>query len=895
MKQTASIAALHILLLGCLLCNCSGDGATNSPPYHGGDKDTSDGDLPDPDGDEAIDGDKSPDGDGMSDGDKPPDGDEPVDGDGEPDGDDPTDGDISDGDEDDGEGEADSEEEQMPGRCADYLTPRPLPADGAVNCDFWRADLNYELCEDGPDHCEIYSTGYGHGCEASCAAAGMECMIAYQQGETPCSKVEMTACGESTNNDLCWCVPPFEIPRAYCNSGAVAMFDPYHYRAMSPFPSNFYTRVDEESFTCIRPHFPIERVPPFEADFTFLPNTKWQLEELDGFGTSAKIAFEFNTKLANGLLDPVAPGRIEPEDTTQADAPVLLINIDPKAGRKYGQAHPVLVTYFPEAGSNRSLLLLHPATPLLPGSKYAAIVTNRLQSDDGRCLGPHLNTARLLEGQGFGPGFERIQGEIEPLFDLLARESFQITKQNTVGLTIFSTMDPKRDMLHMAKETLEMLDMNPPTIIEDSLEWIPHYGGQLAWEILGRFESITYRDPATGYINIGADGLPEPVGSHEIQFRLLLPETPGPDQGGEPYKAFVYHHGLGGSNDEGGGVAERLAGDAGGTPRGWATGYISTIHHGERCTINPVCGNDCTPCGNDLLADGLGILHFFAMGDDLELVNVARIAANFRQDYVDWLVFIRLMTHPDGLDVLPPGGDRGPGPDGTPDILDDKVGYTGLSLGGVMGGGIIALSPDIEIAFNNVGGGGVLDIILSGALFGAPIGIISQVVFALEGSPSYELNRWFPFLQTIMDPGDPLNFAEGMFDKPFTELGGEAKPVVFQMVFLDTTVPPITNESLGRAADTVQIGDPYSRVPALPGVLDFPVAGNRSGGITTGYNQFYHNCQADGSNDGIFLHGDMINKPVAVRQWRHFFESFYQTGIAEIVDPYAAPYDCRGF
>lgn len=785
--------------------------------------------------------------------------------------------------------------EPQPTRCELRRPGAPVPLEGPVDCTPIGADPRLELCDSAEDHCLAVALGVV-GCRTTCAAAGLECLIAYTPGESSCQIGPMKPCEDVADNDLCWCAPAgasFEIPIDYCRSGRHVVFDPYGHRVMSPFPSDLYTRDDPDSATCLTPFFPPDRVPADEANFSFLPILRGQLERLDGFGTSAKIAFEFNTRLQTNANVEGAVTAITPESTTAINTPILLVDIDPDSPDR-GRPRAFIPAYYDDAKTGTGLLLLHPTVPLRPATRYAAIVTRRLATRDTGCLGPSPWTARLLEGRAHGPGFDRISGQVAQLILDLPRWGYRIERKDIAGLTVFTTMDPRREMIEVARQVLEATTADPPRIVPGSLTWEPSTKPGLRWNVDGEFESITYRDWATGVFQRDEDGRPKAIGKHRVKFRLRLPDFPGPDEGGEPYRIFAYHHGLGGSIDEGGGVAERLGGAYGGTPRGWAVGYISTIHHGERCTRDPFCvPPECVSCGDGTVADGIAIQHFFGLDVQKNFLNVEHIRDNFRQDYVDWLVFLSLLTNPEGLDVLPAGE-----PDGIPDIVDDKVGYTCLSLGGVMGGGIIALSPDIEIAFDNVGGGGVLDIILKGLLFGSIVNSMGQAVFAFSpDSPTWELDRWFPLLQTVMDPGDPVNFAQGMFQAPFLELGNRPKPVLFQMVNNDTTVPPITNESLGRAAGTVQVGDPYTRVPLMPFGGQLPLKANGPGGITHGYNQFSHNCQEDGSGGGLFdarfLHGDMVNKPVAVRQWRHFFETFYASGTAEIINPYAPPFDCR--
>ena len=783
--------------------------------------------------------------------------------------------------------------------CLAKITTPMVPPDGPVSCEGIEADEDFLLCDDDVDHCAGIATG-GRGCEEYCAAAGLSCAVAYQANLNTCGHGPITSCDTVAANVYCWCAPltdPFEEHPELCNEGSQVIFDPYTYRSLTPFPSNLYSRVDSTSATCIRPWFPTDRVPADEANFSFQPASKAALEELDGYGTTAKIGFEVSKHLENGVLDFDAIMYISAEDTTKPDAPVLLIDIDPDSP-EYGLPRPVLLTYYDDTRSDRGLLLLYPTRPLRAGTTYAAIVTGELETKDLSCLGPSTWLARLLTGTAFGPGFDRLQHEIEPLFALLAERGFEIEVPDVAGLTIFTTMDPRREMLMIAEEILAAAEAEPPEIVPGSLTWKEEAMPEIAWEVEGRFVSTTYRDWATGHFIKDETGRPMPLGTHEVEFRLHIPRTPGPVDGGEPYKIFAYHHGLGGDKYEGGGIGERLAGQDGGTPRGWATAYMSTIHHGERCFLDPTCvPPGCEACGDTFISvgelpAGIGIFHFFGIELDQSIVDITKTRDNFRQDYIDWLIFLKLLTNPAGLDVLPANA-----PDGVPDILDDKAGYTCLSLGGVMGGGIIALSPDVEIAFDQVGGGGVLDIILKGALFGSIVNTLAQTLFAGDGSaPSYELDRWFPLLQTLMDPGDPLNYAEGMFEEPFSSLGNEPKPVLFMMVENDLIVGNLANESLGRAAGAPQVGDPYHVVVGMEQGGGFPVAGNGPGGVTIGYNQFSHNCQEGDATQFAqvpFNHGDGLNKPVSVRQWRHFFESFYETGVAEIIDPYAPPLDCR--
>lgn len=85
----------------------------------------------------------------------------------------------------------------------------------SARCDGIRQNTNYELCGETSTTCAGVFTD-GSGCEAFCAAAGMDCVAKYG-GEPGCQKEAdyVLTCGEATGHDSDWCEcegPPLDSP-----------------------------------------------------------------------------------------------------------------------------------------------------------------------------------------------------------------------------------------------------------------------------------------------------------------------------------------------------------------------------------------------------------------------------------------------------------------------------------------------------------------------------------------------------------------------------------------------------------------------------------------------------------------------------------------------------------
>jgi hypothetical protein len=224
-------------------------------------------------------------------------------------------------------------------------------------------------------------------------------------------------------------------------------------------------------------------------------------------------------------------------------------------------------------------------------------------------------------------------------------------------------------------------------------------------------------------------------------------------------------------------------------------------------------------------------------------------------------------------DFLPPGA-----PDGLPEIEASPLYLTGHSLGASIGAAVAALSPRVAIANLCAGGGGVLNILLRGQVFN-----LFVIALKPEGTTDADLHRFFPLLQTLIERGDPANYARLVAREPLTGLGCAATHVLFQEVEGDTYVPNITNELLSRGLGLAHVRPVEHEVFGLP-QLDEPMAMNHANGVTAGFFQFA--WQNGGAEPAIHTH--IFADEVAQAQWIHFFSTYRASGHPEVIDPYRA-------
>lgn len=165
---------------------------------------------------------------------------------------------------------------------------------------------------------------------------------------------------------------------------------------------------------------------------------------------------------------------------------------------------------------------------------------------------------------------------------------------------------------------------------------------------------------------------------------------------------------------------------------------VSFLVTGERTFDLDLQSNTTGAPGPDGVIDGSG--SWF-----INLPSVLTSRDNLRQAEADLISLSKSVV---GLDL-----DH----DGTPDTDGAKIRFVGLSLGSIVAIPFLASSTDVGAATVAVPGGGVGKVLDASVAFGPRIaaGLAAQGV--QKGSDDYD--TFVRFAQTVVDDGDPLNYA----------------------------------------------------------------------------------------------------------------------------------------
>jgi len=241
---------------------------------------------------------------------------------------------------------------------------------------------------------------------------------------------------------------------------------------------------------------------------------------------------------------------------------------------------------------------------------------------------------------------------------------------------------------------------------------------EIAAVVVGLLPSREFRGPDGQLDYARLDGTAKPPVA-PLDFVLALPSAGAP-----PYPVVVFQHGFGGSNGQ---VLTRVGPAL--AAHGLAVIGINAASHGRRGS--PI----------DLLT-----------GSAFQLRDI------FRQTNADQMALVRMIQH--GVDV---------DGDGESDLDASRVGYLGISLGGLAGGPLIAHEPAIGAAVLNVMSGRTS---LNGLNAGTrPIftTFLAEHVGLPIDSPAFEayLAQSVALGQHAADAADSLNAARRWTRRPF--------------------------------------------------------------------------------------------------------------------------------
>lgn len=690
-------------------------------------------------------------------------------------------------------------------------------------------------------------------------------------------------------------LPDAGIPPAGVQPRFEPAADPMDFGAI-PFPDDLY--LDEDG------RIALGRLPSEDEAFEgFADTLRETLRDLDGFSATAPIFFYFPPDSLDASSLPDAPTA-----STREDSSVFVLDADTGSPTAFTRV-PVRVSWNPELGQ----LALRPyeGHPLVPGRRYAAVVTTRVRDTSGEPIGP-AEAFGAIRDAPMRPG-DPVQAEAydhyTPVLSSLASNG--IPRETIAALAVFTVQTVAPDL---ADARALVWDAEPQTVILDDaisggealdmLLGIPMTdaigldvpGGvvhrRIGWLIQGRFESPWLISDAAGVhgrFRRDDAGALISTRAEQVPFTLTLPASAA-----GPVPVVVFQHGLGSERSSMLAVADVLA------RSGYAVLAIDIPFHGMRASVSdpdvrhnygggdgPDGFGDVT--GQQIYLDYLGVVDTDGALDAFH-PNYVRDA--LRQSVVDLMGAVRVIREGDwsalrslpGLESL--------------DFADEPLAFIGVSLGGIVGTVLVATEPEIGAAVLNVTGGDLTRLTERSPTFG-PL-FLPILLPRLGVDPAAIDPRVYPasfhpevaIYQTLLDRGDSMAFA------PI--LATQNRHLLLQMAVDDEVVPNSATEALARAC-----GAPI--VDAEPSFTDLalaeaPLSENverdalrLTRGLYT-YEPATHGLLSHRDGEQRWVHPPLppfesrepspVSNPIdgAVGQAVHFLDS-WRSGSAEIIVP----------
>ncbi len=479
---------------------------------------------------------------------------------------------------------------------------------------------------------------------------------------------------------------------------------------------------------------------------------------------------------------------------------------------------PFEVTYAEDGAT----AIIQPMRPMRPGARHGFVITAEHKAVDGDCVAPSPALQGLLTGETEDARLQRVMPGYARLLEVAGIDPGAVS-----AATVFTT-HREHDVYAAINADIQARDYawDAPVECEVTERWRRCEGTFTAWD---------YRDDL-------AISTPTPKAPWTLNVSLWLPLDP---EG--PVATLFVGHGLGSGRSQAGQLADLWTED------GYAIVAMDAMRHEDHPTS---VGGD----GSDTALSFLG-LNLTGLN-----ANGRQLTGNFNQTVLDRLQGLRLIRQNPDVDA-----------DGVVDLDVDRIGYYGVSLGGLLGPGLATLDPELDMAVWQVPGGLLSKFITASGDLESFMPILANLVGGED-----RFARLIPLLQAAIDSADPATWAPSIL----TERIGGGGPIDLLVACStgDNVVPAPTGVYLARALGVSHVGQVVFGDDLLPQV-PAPVKGNVYGGVSTaGYTQF---DRVTNEELEFSEHGNMPLSLEAQHQARAFVEPWAEGRDPQIIDPYA--------
>ena len=563
----------------------------------------------------------------------------------------------------------------------------------------------------------------------------------------------------------------------------------------SPFPSDLFTVSDPSHLTGLHVKLPKPDCATHPSDCADID----VLNTLDGFNLQPRISVAFT--------DAIDPASV-------SSASVYLVSLGSTTdGTGAGKVVGINQAVWEPAANT---LHVESDAQLDQHTRYLLVITRGIRDAAGNPLAKTTFQHDLNFGQTTDPALKAYRKELLDALDALGLEpdtlaavSIFTTQSATAVLekirSQIKAQTPAPAVMHgsFARATITSIVWNrqvgTATFATPSFNLSLLNPAAVGTVAFGQFQSPDYENALKFIPPVGTrTGVPAVLGTNTLQFNLILPLSGAPPGG---YPVVIFGHGFTDSKQGApNAVAATLAAN------GLATIAINVVGHGGGAlgtiTVNTTLGSAAPfPDGGrgfDQNGDG-------AIDSTEGSSAVAPLIGNrdgLRQTTVDIMQLVRLIQT---------GGIQG--------LSTTRIYYAGQSFGGIYGGILLGVEPDIRAGVLNVPGGPIIEIarlspsfrglvalslgartpsLLNGGSFGftenIPLRNLPLLVDTVPGASA--IQQVIDDTEWVSQSGNPNAYAPHIRMSP---LAGDGTPVIVQFAKGDRTVPNPTATALIRA------------------------------------------------------------------------------------------------
>jgi hypothetical protein len=545
-----------------------------------------------------------------------------------------------------------------------------------------------------------------------------------------------------------------------------------------PFPSAVYLEPDSTSATGFRVAFPSEVFPVSRQ--SKVPYDTARVNRADGFSPATQLLAWFPERLDPSSLTPVD----DPARSLSPTSSTLIVDMETLS----------LVDHFSELDATirfdeqHQSLIIRPMKRLQPGRRYAVAVTDALRTLEGKVpTSPKLFASIASGAAPDDPMAQKQAARMPAILDALSAAG--VPRQRLLLAWDFVTATDgflTQNLLAMREQALQQAGDQgmgfSVTGVDENLN------GKVLRRIRGTFtvpSFLTSVDPKTAESQLvfGPDGKPQVNGKYEAPFTVLVPASA---MSKAPLPVLLVGHGFLGTGEgvlggEEGSAVQDLIEDK---------GYVAIA-------------TDWTGMSKAEGVEGSNLAAVHALQD---MNKIPWVTDRLQQSMINALVLTRT-ARAMALDAAF-AVDAGAGT--SPALDPQRTSLYGISLGGILGGTLLAYSTDLTHGALSVPGGQwtlLMQRSTNWELFRVPIAgayrepLEQQIVIAIA--------------QTQFDFTDPVNLAH-TWAQPLP--GTPAKKVLLQMSVGDPSVSNLATAVVARTAGLSVVGPSDVSVYGLPGV-----------------------------------------------------------------------------